>query len=370
MMVTTDSIQVGNGTLSRLGTSSVRHHVVDSKDTGLRATAMRDRARRGHTEGVLEILVVPTCFLGAGFLGYRLGTPPRVAGGLVAVGGCHLLAFLGAHQALSASGDEVAWIHVASQWLFLGGFVALVWLAAAYPTQRPSFALVALASAVGFVGPTLAALSGPTPAMLDDTRELGPVLDLLPPVVAQVAPASLLLLPLLAVATFVVRYRRADAEDRYAMRWPLAGAALIAALVAAGTLLGADHQGAVTALFLLGAPVLPLALAFGPVARHLDTLSLDLAQARERLAHWTRPEAQPGVLAQLSQRELTVLKAMAEGMANPTIARAMHLSLSSVEKHATSIFRKLGIPEGPDIHRRVSAVVAYRNAIDDAPSDQ
>ena len=205
MMVTADSIQVGNGTLSTLGTSSVRRHVVDSKDSGLRATAMRDRAQRGHTEGVLEILVVPTCFLGAGFLGYLLLMLWGVAGGLVAVGGCHLLAFIGANQALSASGEEVAWIHVASQWLFLGGFVALVWLAAAYPTQRPSFALVAIASAVGLVGPALAALSGPTPAMLDDTRELGPVLDLLPPVVAQVAPASLLLLPLLAVATFVVR---------------------------------------------------------------------------------------------------------------------------------------------------------------------
>ena len=57
---------------------------------------------------------------------------------------------------------------------------------------------------------------------------------------------------------------------------------------------------------------------------------------------------------------------MAAGMANPVIARTMHLSLSSVEKHATSIFRKLRVDEGPDVHRRVAAVVAYRDALDAA----
>ena len=319
---------------------------------------------------MLEILVVPACFLGAGLLGYRLGTPPRVAGGLVAVGCCHLLAFLGGNQALAASGKEADWIHLVSQWLFLGGFVALVWLAATYPTQRPSSRLLAVAAAIGVSGPLLAAMSGPTPALLDDTRELGPVVSVLPAAVAPGAAASLLLLPLLAVATFAVRYVQAEAVDRSAMRWPIAGVTLVAALVLAGTLLGPEHQGAVTALFLVGAPVLPLALAFGPVARNLDTLSSDLAQTRDRLARSVRPDPPPGILARLSPRELTVLKAMAEGMANPTIARTMHLSLSSVEKHATSIFRKLGIPEGPDVHRRVSAVVAYRDAVDGAPSDQ
>lgn len=63
---------------------------------------------------------------------------------------------------------------------------------------------------------------------------------------------------------------------------------------------------------------------------------------------------------------MTVLESMAEGMANPVIARSMHLSLSSVEKHVTSIFRKLEVPEGPAVHRRVAAVVAYRDAIDTA----
>ena len=245
-----------------------------------------------------------------------------------------------------------------------------MWLAASYPTQRPSVPLVAVAAALGFAGPLLAACPAPPRPFSTTLVSSAPWSTSCRRAVAQGAAASLLLLPLLAVATFVVRYRRAEADARSAMRWPMAGVALIAALVLAGTLLGPEQQGAVTALFLLGAPVLPLALAFGPVARHLDTLACDLAEARGRLARRTRPDVPPGVLAHLSPRELTVLKAMAEGMANPTIARTMHLSLSSVEKHATSIFRKLGIPEGPDVHRRVSAVVAYRDALDGARSDQ
>ncbi len=318
---------------------------------------------------MLEILVVPACFLGAGLIGYRLGTPPRVVGGLVAVGCSHLLAFLGANQALTTGGAAADWIHLVSQWLFLGGFVALVWLAASYPTQRPSTTLVAAAAALGVIGPLLAAVSGPTPALVDDKRELGPLAHLLPEALAGVAAAPLFLIPVLAVVTFVARYRRADGDDRAAMRWPVAGLALISALVVAGTVLGPDQQGTVTALFLLGAPVFPLALALGPVVRRLDDLSSDLAEVRDRLARRTRPPVPQGVLAQLTPRELTVLEAMAEGMANPVIARTMHLSLSSVEKHATSIYRKLGIPEGPAVHRRVAAVVAYRDVLDVGQED-
>jgi len=60
---------------------------------------------------------------------------------------------------------------------------------------------------------------------------------------------------------------------------------------------------------------------------------------------------------------VTVLESMAAGMANPAIAKSMHLSLSSIEKHVTSIFRKLEVPQGPEVHRRVTAVVAYRDAV-------
>jgi DNA-binding CsgD family transcriptional regulator len=318
---------------------------------------------------VLEILVVPACFLGAGFIGYRVGTPARVAGGLAALGCAHLLAFLGAGQALDSDGASADWIHFASQLLFLGGFVAFVWLAAVYPDQRPAKKLIVAAAALGASGPLLAAVSGPTPAILDDQRELGPVVDLLPEGMADLAAGPLLLLPLVAVVTFLVRYRRADPDDRAAMRWPIAGLAIIALLVLAGTLLHSRQQGVVTALFLLGAPVFPLTLAFGPVVRHIDSLSSELAELRDRMGRRVRPDVPPGVLARLTPRELTVLEAMAEGRSNPEIARTLHLSLSSVEKHATSIFRKFDITDAPETHRRVSAVVTYRDAVEAAQRD-
>lgn len=331
-------------------------------------TVNRSAEGRGgsHTWHVLEILVVPACFLGAGLIGYRLGTPVRLAGGLVAVGCSHLLAFLGADQALAADEPAASWVHLASQVLFVGGFAAFVWLAAVYPGHHPSTTLIWSAGALAVAGPLVASVSGPTPAILDDAQELGPVVRLLPESMATLAAAPLVLLPLIAVVTFVVRYRRAGADDRAAMHWPMAGLGVIAALVVAGTLLGATHQGAVTALFLLGAPVFPLAVAFGPVMRRIDSLSGELAEIRDRVGRRVRPDVASGVLARLTPRELTVLEAMAEGMSNPVIAKTLHLSLSSVEKHATSIFRKLEISDAQETHRRVAAVVTYRDALDAA----
>jgi DNA-binding NarL/FixJ family response regulator len=68
---------------------------------------------------------------------------------------------------------------------------------------------------------------------------------------------------------------------------------------------------------------------------------------------------EPGLLDALTSRERDVLAAMATGASNPSIAGRLHLSLSSVEKHVTAIFLKLGLADGAEIHRRVAAVVAY-----------
>ncbi len=64
-------------------------------------------------------------------------------------------------------------------------------------------------------------------------------------------------------------------------------------------------------------------------------------------------------VARLTPRELDVLREMAQGKANPAIARALFLSESAIEKHINSIFAKLGLSEEPQVHRRVSAVLAY-----------
>jgi DNA-binding NarL/FixJ family response regulator len=66
-----------------------------------------------------------------------------------------------------------------------------------------------------------------------------------------------------------------------------------------------------------------------------------------------------GVLDTLTSRELDVLAAMAEGRSNSGIAASLFISLAAVEKHVTSIFRKLGIAAAGSEHRRVHAVLAY-----------
>ena len=67
----------------------------------------------------------------------------------------------------------------------------------------------------------------------------------------------------------------------------------------------------------------------------------------------------PAAMAVLSKREGEVLQLMAEGLANQAIAQRLVVSLKTVESHVSSIFTKLEIPPTDDLHRRVTAVVAY-----------
>jgi DNA-binding NarL/FixJ family response regulator len=64
-------------------------------------------------------------------------------------------------------------------------------------------------------------------------------------------------------------------------------------------------------------------------------------------------------LAELTARELDVLRLMAEGASNARIAEDLSLSESSIEKHISVIFSKLGLSEEPQLHRRVAAVVTF-----------
>lgn len=61
----------------------------------------------------------------------------------------------------------------------------------------------------------------------------------------------------------------------------------------------------------------------------------------------------------LTDRELDVLRAMAEGLSNPAIGNRLHLSTSSIEKYVNAIFGKLGLPPETQVHRRVAAVMTY-----------
>lgn len=64
-------------------------------------------------------------------------------------------------------------------------------------------------------------------------------------------------------------------------------------------------------------------------------------------------------LQQLTDRERTVLAAIAEGRSNQAIAAMLFLSEASVEKHITSIFQKLGLSQDEHGNRRVLAALVH-----------
>ncbi len=67
-------------------------------------------------------------------------------------------------------------------------------------------------------------------------------------------------------------------------------------------------------------------------------------------------------LGVLTAGERAVLAEMAEGKSNLGIARTLFVSQAAVEKHVTSIFRKLSLVPGDTEHRRVQAVLAFLQA--------
>jgi serine/threonine-protein kinase len=64
-------------------------------------------------------------------------------------------------------------------------------------------------------------------------------------------------------------------------------------------------------------------------------------------------------LAVLSDREREVLAAVAEGLSNRAIAARLFVTERTVEAHVGQIFTKLRLPESPDAHRRVLAVLTF-----------
>jgi DNA-binding CsgD family transcriptional regulator len=73
------------------------------------------------------------------------------------------------------------------------------------------------------------------------------------------------------------------------------------------------------------------------------------ALTRRLLEDFTRrpPPGQSSsqVLDELTERELEILRLMAQGLANPDIAEAVHVSLSTVKRHLERINHKLGVSD-------------------------
>jgi len=75
------------------------------------------------------------------------------------------------------------------------------------------------------------------------------------------------------------------------------------------------------------------------------------------VAERVRPASSP--VRDLTAREREVLRKMAEGENNASIAEALVVTERSVEKVIHSIFMKLGLTWEPAVHKRVKAVILY-----------
>jgi DNA-binding NarL/FixJ family response regulator len=64
-----------------------------------------------------------------------------------------------------------------------------------------------------------------------------------------------------------------------------------------------------------------------------------------------------GPLQQLTPREREVLQLIGEGLSNPAIADRLGITLRSAEKHVSSVFARLGLPDTGNENRRVLAVL-------------
>jgi DNA-binding NarL/FixJ family response regulator len=73
------------------------------------------------------------------------------------------------------------------------------------------------------------------------------------------------------------------------------------------------------------------------------------------------------VIAELSERERDVLRAMASGQSNAAISRELHISPKTTECHVRRIFIKLCLQPRHGEHRRVAAVLAYLDATGSTP---
>jgi DNA-binding NarL/FixJ family response regulator len=72
-----------------------------------------------------------------------------------------------------------------------------------------------------------------------------------------------------------------------------------------------------------------------------------------------RPRCADDALEHLTDRQSEVLALMAEGRSNKAIARQLHVTEHTIEKHVRSILATLRLRQSPDDHRRVLAVLTY-----------
>jgi len=77
----------------------------------------------------------------------------------------------------------------------------------------------------------------------------------------------------------------------------------------------------------------------------------------------------PRMMQALNERELAVLRHMAEGRSNLGIGKELYLSARTVETHVTSVFTKLGLTQSDTENNRVRAVLAFLRSADPGRAD-
>jgi DNA-binding NarL/FixJ family response regulator len=115
-----------------------------------------------------------------------------------------------------------------------------------------------------------------------------------------------------------------------------------------------DHPGRVG--YLLKERVFDIATVVDALRRIMDGETVIDPTIVSRLVGRRRRE---DPVSELTEREREVLGLVAEGMSNRAIAGRLSVTERTVEAHITQIFQKLHLPESPDQHRRVLAVLAF-----------
>ena len=87
-----------------------------------------------------------------------------------------------------------------------------------------------------------------------------------------------------------------------------------------------------------------------------------------RTAHLSAVPEPCGGLDTLTRREREVLALIAAGWSNEGIREALSLSPKTVESHVHSIFLKLGLRRGTQMHPRVLATRAWMRAQSSLPA--
>jgi DNA-binding NarL/FixJ family response regulator len=140
-------------------------------------------------------------------------------------------------------------------------------------------------------------------------------------------------------------------------RWPQTGVLVLSQHVRASYALELLSDGTDGIGYLLKERVSDLAELASSVERighggsALDPLVV------EQLVGRSRRSDDP--LEHLTDREREVLSLMAEGRSNKAIAQQLFVTEHTVEKHVKSILGTLRLPQSPDDHRRVLAVLTY-----------